>query len=309
MYRNAIESMKEKSIVLSRKKQEIERESAKMMTFTPRINSSGYSRLTKHSLMQAPEDSLLERYCQQRKSLEKKKAEKEMEVKKECPFKPIVSEKSSQMAKRARSCRGKSKESEAENDEELGETGNKTCIFEILYNETKGASTKSLLAPKLCTFHPAISNWSYTSKREYISQPVSQRLLNSKKAKEEQMKKIRERKMFVESNFDPNTGQKLHRPVVSRGPKKAQRENPKTIFESLYKETYLKGKKQKAEETAKLRSNDLKSKNYSITNSIQLLEKGKKTKCDEIFKLLDPDTCGKISKNHIHLDCKFPAIP
>jgi len=314
MYRNAIESMKERNIALNKMKEDQEKQNSKLMTFTPKINYHSYSRGNRN-FNQAPEDSLKERYDIQQKSLEKKKAEKEKEIKKECPFRPKISEKSNEMARRARSCRGKSEV----NSEINGNSLNNSCVFEALYNDMKNSSTKSLLAPKLCTFHPIISNWDYTSKREYISQPVSQRLLNSNKAKEEQLKKMRERKMFLESNFDETTGQKLHNPVVSRGPKKPHRDNAKSIYESLYKESYSKNKKLKDEEKAKNRMNTMANgrlnmtaftqnerneiKNYSISNSIQLLEKGKKTKCEEIFKLLDPDSCGKISKNHIQLDC------
>jgi hypothetical protein len=272
------------------------------MTFTPRINSSAYgSRL---NLLQAPEDSLMERYALQQERLEKKKYERDLSLKKECPFRPRISDISNKIARKARSCRGKSKESVA-NMENQGDTENASGIFEALYSGAKSVSTKSLMVPTPCTFKPNISTWNYTTKREYISQPVSQRLLNSKKAKEEQMKKIREKKMFVDTNFDKKTGQMFYKPIVSRGPKQNRRDVTKPIFESLYKDTYLENKKQKSQIAAKTRMEEIKTKKYSIANSIQVLENGKKIKCEELFKLLDPDTCGKISKAHIHLDCMY----
>eukprot|EP00829_Urostomides_striatus_P012803 TRINITY_DN3414_c0_g1_i1.p1 TRINITY_DN3414_c0_g1~~TRINITY_DN3414_c0_g1_i1.p1 ORF type:complete len:247 (-),score=38.15 TRINITY_DN3414_c0_g1_i1:56-796(-) len=57
LYRNAMESMKERSQSLKKLKKEQEQEDLKLMTFTPRINSSAYgSRL---NLLQAPEDPSL----------------------------------------------------------------------------------------------------------------------------------------------------------------------------------------------------------------------------------------------------------
>lgn len=301
LYRNAMESLKERSLSLRKLKKEQEQEEIKSMTFTPRINSSSFgSRL---NLLQAPEDSLMERYALQQERLEKRKSERDLSLKKECPFRPTISDRSNKMATRARSCRGKSKEGDANTDNK-GDTVNASGIFEALYSGAKSVSTKSLMIPTPCTFRPNISTWNYTTKREYISQPVSQRLLNSKMAKEEQMKKIREKKMFVENNFDRKTGQMLYKPIVSRGPKQNKRDTSKPIFESLYKDTYLENKKQKTQMAAKTRLEEIKSKKYSIANSIQVLENGKKIKCEELFKLLDPDTCGKISKTHIHLDCK-----
>ncbi len=296
LYRSGCEAIKSRARSHKRDKERKEAAELSQFSFTPNINrTAAFSTWWK-----APEDTLLERYEQQKRRLARRKSERELVVKKECPFHPEINPKSEALAKRkarSRSVKGPS---------EAGDLpGSRDDIFHTLYSMAKLPSTLSLAVPKNCTFQPKVHSWNYITKtKAYVAQPLTQRLMGSKAQSEEKLERTREKKEFMEKTFDAKTGQRLHNPKISRGPKKpvAAREQGKPPHERLYKDRYLEAKKSQAVQKDQLRWKELTRKKAVSTQSEKILRDVTSKKVKEVFRLLDPDTCGTISKTHIRLN-------
>ncbi len=239
--------------------------------------------------------TLEERYQQQQDRLALAREKAEEQTKRECPFRPRLSEKSARLARRARSVR-LSRTGFPEDDKD---------IFAELYR-TQLERTATAQLPSECTFRPYFDRgFRYTKKKkEYLAKPVTDRLISSKGAREETLKKRREEKEKKELTVDEKTGQRLFRPVISRGPKKTATEDRKPLHDRLYKDSYLELKKAQARSREAQRWQGVKAKTYSMQQSDRLLQTARKKKCAEVFKLLDPDGCGTINSGHIRLECR-----
>eukprot|EP01022_Parablepharisma_sp_SALTPOND_P004482 TRINITY_DN120376_c0_g1_i1.p2 TRINITY_DN120376_c0_g1~~TRINITY_DN120376_c0_g1_i1.p2 ORF type:complete len:390 (-),score=48.83 TRINITY_DN120376_c0_g1_i1:1862-3031(-) len=222
---------------------------------------------------------------------EKEKAE--AALKKECTFRPKVNQNSVVLARHSKSvCASKS----FAEGSELGD------VFQTLYSVQR-LNGESKPLPAAFTFRPQISNnFHYRKKSDYVRQPVTDRLIQSKGEKEAALRKMKEEKEAKERTVDSKTGQKLYRPKITRGPKKATANASKPFHDRLYKDQYLNSKKIEAEKKAKQRWDEMKNKSYSMQQSEKLLITARKKKCQELFNLLDPDSCGTITASHIRLD-------
>ena len=115
---------------------------------------------------------------------------------------------------------------------------------------------------------------------------------NSKKKQQEDRKKKKKLKEQKEEAIHPKTGQKLHKPKISRGPKKTYTDSNLSLHERLYTERYIAQKKKEAENRDKKRWEETKGKAYSNQYSERVLIDARKNNCQELFKLLYPDNCG-----------------
>lgn len=268
-------------------------------SFTPRINKSN----TFFS-MQAPEDVLLGKYEEQQQKLEKMKSQNEQKIHQECPFMPKISKKSQELVRRSRSVKAQTEIQSCDSSELL----NNTDIFNSLYILSQRNSINKSLAVQQtnCTFHPKILGFQTPKMCEYTQKPVISRLLSSKATTEQKLQKIREQTIKNETTIDKNTGQILYKPKVCRGPRINKHDPKKPIHENLYNVRYLEQKKLEAQNKDKKRWQELSQKKDTIENSLSVLNLSRNKKLNEVFKLLDPDSCGTISKRHVKLDCIFP---
>ena len=253
----------------------------------------------------AAEDSLEERYVEQQERLKKMKEEEEDRVRKECTFTPQICQKSAKMSRRSKSMCG----SRIEIDRDLNNDSDfDTSVFNALYCQTQRLQqTAEAKIPEECTFKPNVIRsftYKHPKQKEYVSQPVAERLVKSKSFHDLAVKKAREERDLKELTIDQKTGQQLYKPKITRGPKKVG-DQSKPLHERLHKDCYLEKKRAEAESRAKRRWQDLKAKTYSMQRSEKLLNVARKQKCAELFNLLDPDGCGSISSGHIKLDCKL----
>lgn len=250
---------------------------------------------------QPREYSIMEKYAKKKENLKRALMEKERETKRQCTFRPKLSTKTVQLAKQAKSSRAKSCVS-SNNDSKLNESDTNGCndVFNYLYLMKKKQG--KVEAPSFCTFRPKISRSKSTN--PYYAQPITSRLINAKKEHDENLKKAREKRQFMTEHFDSKTGQMLYNPKISRGPKNNRQDKNTPIFEKLHKDTYFKDKKTQLAIKAQKNFEKIKNSKPSLDRSKKLLEIGLKKKCEAVFKLLDPDGCGSISKSHINLTCK-----
>ena len=151
-------------------------------------------------------------------------------------------------------------------------------------------------------FRPQIPKFEYKKQSQYIKEPIVARLINSKSKRQERLNKIKKEKDIKELTFDSASGQKLFKPLISRGPKKRNNYESKTIYDKLYKEKYIPEKRHIAKEKDKERWSRIQEKSYSVTYSEKVLKGARRKKCEELFTLLDPDSCGSINSTHIRLE-------
>ena len=176
-------------------------------------------------------------------------------------------------------------------------------VFQTLYQKSKRKVNEKKIGIEKFKYKPKVNeNYEYKKKADYIKQPVEERLINSKKNQLEDRKEKKKLKDQKEAAIDPKTGQKLHKPKISRGPKKKYTDSNLSLHERLYTERYIAQKKKEAENKGKKRWEETKGKAYSNQYSEKVLMDARKNKCRELFKLLDPDNCGKIGKDHIRLN-------
>ncbi len=250
----------------------------------------------------APEDSLEARYAEQLQRLNLAKEKEEERIKKDCTFRPQLSERSVRLAQRARSmCSSKSLLQNAE--DLLGDDD----VFAALYRTQKVRMGQQPM-PAGCTFRPDMTrskSFKYLKRKDYVAQPVVDRLVKSKSFRDQALKQKREEEEKKELTVDQKTGQQLYRPRITRGPKKPVADFNKPLHERLYRDSYLERKKLQDETRARQRWQGMKAKSYSMKQSEKLLKAARKKKCAEIFKLLDPDDCGSINSGHIRLDCNL----
>lgn len=221
--------------------------------------------------------------------MRKRQSDNEILTKMTCPFRPKLSEKTNEIARRSKSI--------------VLMSNDKEDIFDKLYKTPRASYYSSLSIQSSFSFHPQISEWEFSNKKDYVNQPILQRLDEAEKKRVEDLKKQREKKEFIEKSVDPLTKQKLHRPVISRGPKTNTRDKTNPLYQVLYKDKELADKKKQTYLKEQERKKALKEKNYSINNSMRMLQNSCKNKAYELFKLLDPDSCGRIHSKHIQLDC------
>jgi hypothetical protein len=122
-----------------------------------------------------------------------------------------------------------------------------------------------------------------------------ERLSSSRKKVEEHIEKIK----FFEANFDKITGQKLFVPMTGRGPSSTRGEKP--VWDELYN-----SKQAIKEKLEDIRSNEPKEDDKACKSSAEYSEKLYKkfrvNKFESIFKKMDSDQDGKISKACLSLD-------
>ena len=260
-----------------------------------------------------PEDGLLQRYAQQLRRLNEAQKAHDRRVQAECPFRPQLNPKTRVYAQQSRAkrkggksvgdlSRSKSRTEDGREEDDQEENS----IFVQLHRTKK--PTLGEYMPAGCTFQPAISKCFSKGKQEYLAQPVCERMASAQQASQTRREQARKQHETAEK-FDTATGQPLHHPRISRGPKKTERDSRKPLHEHLHKDSYLEIKRAKAERVAQQRWTSIQSKNYSLERSKKLLDVSRKKKCEEVFKLLDPDDCGSIGKSHIRLDCNLHVNP
>jgi hypothetical protein len=259
-----------------------------------------------------PEDGLLQRYTQQLRRLSEAQKAENSRIQGQCPFRPQLNPNTRLFAQQARAkkkgaksvgdvSRSRSRAEEGGNDEE-----DEDSVFNQL-NQAKKRQVGQYV-PAGCTFQPKISKCFSKGKQEYLAQPICQRMASAQQASQTRLEQVRKKRETAEK-FDVATGQRLHHPRISRGPKKNDRDSAKPLHEHLHKDSYLEIKRLKAVRMAQQRLANIQAKTYSLENSKKLLEGSRQKKGAELFKLLDPDDCGSISKGHIRLDCNFHTIP
>lgn len=191
-------------------------------------------------------------------------AEKEEQQMKECFFIPQISEKSNR----------------------ISENNN---IFDSLYkdaclrrNSQETSSSNTIKEPK---------KNDYRRKSEGVEE-FFDRLFSSKKKTDEEIDKIR--KQYKE-DIDKQTGQKLFVPMTGR---KANSSREKPVWDELYLAKI--GNKDRLED--KKTKDSEKCYTQPSENNCKFYEKFKFHRFEALFKLLDSDKDGKISKEKICLD-------
>jgi len=175
-------------------------------------------------------------------------------------------------------------------------------VFESLYCQTAKIKKEAKLSEEF-TFKPKIkSNFTYKRKSQYINKPISQRLLESKTEREQNLNKQKIEKELLETTKDIKTGQKLFQPKITRGPLKPDTGSYSDNYEKLYKNQSATVRKQKNIQNEQKRYETLIKSTYSAQHTEKVLNEAHRKKCMELFNLLDPDNCGNITTSHIRID-------
>ena len=92
-------------------------------------------------------------------------------------------------------------------------------VFKKLYNEAKIISQRKMLHSKSqkCPFKPEIGDLNRKlGKTDDDRDAFYTRMMNSKKFSDEALEAMRQEIHFMESTYDPNTGQEFYKPKITK---------------------------------------------------------------------------------------------
>ena len=260
----------------------INKKNKKIYTFKPKINSISYTALTNrynNKLSYNDEDNILnyKEYLDNKIEYLKEKYEN----KKEYIFTPRINKNSIIM------------------DRNKNLNNNfKSPRYEKLYSYYKKKelnlnNLSNKIYDKKKLFKPKINNYN----SDLINLQFNERQNAYKSKSIEKKKKIKD---LIENNIDEHTGQKFFSPIINSNYER-KNQNNFNVFNNLYTDF------KKTELNKKNLENEIKNKENTIfiylnNNSNEIYEKQKIKSFEKIFKLLDKDEDGIISKFNINIE-------
>ena len=180
----------------------------------------------------------------------------------------------------------------------IGNKNNLTPRYEQLYSNYKKQqfdihNLSNKIYDKNKLFKPKVNEYN----SDLINLPFKDRQKAYQSKSIEKKKKIKD---LIENNIDEHTGQKFFSPVINSNYERKYTENF-NIFSNLYTD-YQKNEINKKNLAEKIRKKENLPYNYVNNNSNEIYEKQKIKSFEKIFKLLDKDQDGIISKFHINND-------
>ena len=282
LYHKGLKLQEKTNTKIEKIKNDNENKYKKNCTFKPKINNISYNALTKrynNKLSYNDEDNIINYKEYVNNKIEYLKEKHEIE--KDYSFTPKINKRSITMDKNR-----------------IGNKNNLTPRYEQLYSNYKKQqfdihNLSNKIYDKNKLFKPKVNEYN----SDLINLPFKDRQKAYQSKSIEKKKKIKD---LIENNIDEHTGQKFFSPVINSNYERKYTENF-NIFSNLYTD-YQKNEINKKNLAEKIRKKENLPYNYVNNNSNEIYEKQKIKSFEKIFKLLDKDQDGIISKFHINND-------
>ena len=282
LYHKGLKLQEKTNTKIEKIKNDNENKHKKNCTFKPKINNISYNALTKrynNKLSYNDEDNIINYKEYVNNKLEDLKEKYQNEN--DCSFTPRINKRSITMDKNR-----------------IGNSNNLTPRYEQLYTNYKKQqfdihNLSNKIYDKNKLFKPKVNEYN----SDLINLPFKDRQKAYQSKSIEKKKKIKD---LIENNIDEHTGQKFFSPVINSNYERKYTENF-NIFSNLYTD-YQKNEINKKNLAEKIRKKENLPYNYVNNNSNEIYEKQKIKSFEKIFKLLDKDQDGIISKFHINND-------
>ena len=262
-------------------KNDNEKKNKTICTFKPKINNISYNALTNrynNKLSYNDEDNIInyKEYINNKIEYLKEKHE----IEKDYSFTPKINKRSITLDKNR-----------------IGNKNNLTPRYEQLYSNYKKQqfdihNLSNKIYDKNTLFKPKINN-EYTS--DLLNLPFNERQNAYQSKSTERKKKLKD---LIENQIDEHTGQKFFSPVINNNYERKYTNNF-NIFSNLYTD-YQKNELNKKNLAEQIKREENSTYVYINNNSNEIYEKQKIKSFEKIFKILDKDQDGIISKFHIN---------
>ena len=262
-------------------KNDNEKKHKTICTFKPKINNISYNALTNrynNKLSYNDEDNIINYKEYVNNKIEYLKEKHEIE--KDYSFTPKINKRSITMDKNR-----------------IGNKNNLTPRYEQLYSNYKKQqfdihNLSNKIYDKNTLFKPKINN-EYNS--DLLNLPFNERQNAYQSKSTERKKKLKD---LIQNPIDEHTGQKFFSPVINSNYERKKTDNF-NIFNNLFTD-YKKSELNKKNLAEQIKREENSTYVFVNNNSNEIYEKQKIKSFEKIFKILDKDQDGIISKFHIN---------